>query len=178
MWHLEKQRLTIVSDVRSMQERPVLDQRISSVLLGGQPAVRSRKISRDDIVSGRLAVEAEGAAHQSPGNSPEPAAPPGAAGLEGLPVAPGLLETVSPGHDLSNPPGHDESAPGIRVNSARAPLVGTGVLSRGQRAILDAALGGLQPTPALPTFHQISMVQASPTPATLDEARASRKAAH
>ena len=57
VWHLEKQRLTIVSDVRSMQERPVLDRGISSVPLGDQPAVRSRRISRDDIVNGCLAVE-------------------------------------------------------------------------------------------------------------------------
>ena len=141
VWHLDKQRLTIVSDVRSMQERPVLDRGISSAPLGDQPAVRSRRISRDGIASGRLAVEAEGAAHQRPGHSPEPAAPSGAAGLEGLPVAPGLLETVSPGHDLC-----DESAPGLRVDGPRAPLLGTGVLTRGQGAILDAALGGSLPT--------------------------------
>ena len=47
-------------------------------------------------------------AHQRPGHSPEPAALSGAAGLEGLPVAPGLLETVNPDHDLC-----DESAPGL-----------------------------------------------------------------
>ena len=86
-----------------MQERSVLDQGTSSVLLGGQLVVSSRRISRDAIVSGRLTVEAEGAAHQRPGHSPEPAAPPGAAGLEGLPVATGLMETVSSGHNLSNP---------------------------------------------------------------------------
>ena len=64
VWHLEKQRLTIVYDVRSMQERPVLDRGISSVPLGDLPAVRSRRISRDGIANGRLAVEAEGVAHQ------------------------------------------------------------------------------------------------------------------
>ena len=110
------------------------------MFLEGQPAVHSWRIFRDGTVSGRLTVEAEGAAHQRLGHCPESAAPPGAAGLEGLPLAPGLLETVSSGHDLSNPQGHDESAPGIRVDGPRAPLVGTGVLTRGQRAILDAAL--------------------------------------
>ena len=64
VWHLEKQRLTIVSDVRSMQERPTLNRGISSVPLGGQLAVHSRRISRDGIANGRLAVEAEGVAHQ------------------------------------------------------------------------------------------------------------------
>ena len=123
-------------------------------------------------------VEAEATAHQRPGHIPEPTAPPGAAGLEGLPLAPGLLETVSSGHDLSNPQGHDESALGIRVNGPRAPLVGTGVLTKGQRAILDAVLGGLQPNPALPTFHQTLLVQEGPTLATLEEARASPEAAH
>ena len=161
MWHLEKQRLTIVSDVRSMQERPVPAQGISLVPLGGRPAVRSRRISRDGIASGRLAVEAEGVAHQRPGHRPESAAPSGAAGLEGMPVTPGLLETVSPGHDLC-----DESAPGLRVDDPRAPLLGTGLLTRGQRAIPDVALGGSQPTPALPALHQTLLVQAGPTHAT------------
>ena len=114
-----------------MQERPVLDRGISTVPLGGQPAVRSRRISRDGIVSGCLAVEAGRVAHARPSHSPEPAALPGAAGLEGPPVAPGLMETVSLGHVLSNPQGHDESAPGIRVDGLRAPLVGTGVLTKG-----------------------------------------------
>ena len=69
------------------------------------------------------------------------AAQSGAAGLEGLPAAPGLLETVSPGHDLC-----DESAPGPRDDGPRAPLLGTGVMTWGQRAILDVALGGSLPT--------------------------------
>ena len=46
------------------------------------------------------------------------------------------------------------------------------MLTRGQRAIVDVALGGSVPTPALPAFHQTLLVQAGPTPATLDEARA------
>ena len=80
-------------------------------------------------------------ASQRPGHRPESAAQSGAAGLEGLPAAPGLLETVSPGHNLC-----DESVPGLRVDGPRAPLLGTGVLTRGQQATLDVALGGSLPT--------------------------------
>ena len=80
---------------------------------------------------------------------------------------------MSLGNDLC-----DKSAPGLRVDGPRAPLLGTDVLTRGQRVIFDAALGGSLPTQALPAFQQTLLVQASPTPATLDEARASPKAAH
>ena len=52
------------------------------------------------------------------------------------------------------------------------------MLTREQRAILDAALGGSLPTQALPAIQQTLLVQAGPTPATLDEACASPEAAN
>ena len=72
-----------------------------------------------------------------------------------------------------NPLGHDESAPGLRVDGPRTPLLSKGVLTVGQRAILDVALGGSPPTLALPSFNQTLMVSAGSNPVTLTEALAS-----
>ena len=93
-------------------------------------------------------------------------------GCNGLPAAVAVQNSVSPHCDFTNPLGQVENDRGAEAVALADLSGGAGVLTRRQQRILHKALGGLQPTPALPNFEETLLIQTAPNPVTVDEARA------
>ena len=83
------------------------------------------------------------------------------------------MEEVRP--NLSIPTGTDEIRGNRGLDSAVASDVSrrVGVMTWRQAADLEASLGGSHPLQAMPTTHTATVIQSSPNPASISEARTS-----
>ena len=189
VWDLKKKRLTIVSDVRSLQTR----------FTPGVCSASLPESSRLPTMCATLNATASAVRHASDGsarrfasaeNEYQPATrervvlrrpgrvsmPPAlvqsdVCGCNELPAAVAVQNSVSPHHDFANPLGQVENDRRAEAVTLAHLSSGAGVLTRRQQRILHKALGGSQPTPALPNDEQALLIQTGLNPVTVDEAR-------